>query len=75
MKIPFLLTETVKISSLDILVYAYLKRECVNANKKSDVYLKDFDDLIKFKKTFDANFNDTLAVNTEGLQEREGKQF
>ena len=60
-------TETVRLSSLDILVYAYLKREFVNANKKSDKYLKDFDDLIKFKKTFDAKFNDTLAVNTEGL--------
>ena len=47
----------------------------MNANKKSDVYLKDFDNLIKFKKTFDAKFNDTLAVNTESLQESEGEQF
>ena len=65
--------DTASLSSLDILVYAYLKRECVNANKKSDVYLKDFDNLIKFKKTFDAKFNDTLAVNTESLKESEGE--
>ena len=47
----------------------------MNADKKSDVYLKDFDNLVKFKKTFDAKFNETLAVNTESLAESEGEQF
>ena len=41
---------------------------------KSDVYLKQFENLVKFKKTFDAKFNDRLAVNTESLQEIENKE-
>ena len=51
-----------------------MRRECVNANMKSDVYLKQFENLVKFKKTFDAKFNDRLAVNTESLQEIENKE-
>ena len=32
-----------------------------------------FENLVKFKKTFDAKFNEKLAVNTESLQEIENK--
>ena len=46
----------------------------MNVNMKSDVYLKQFENLVKFKKTFDAKFNDRLAVNTESLQEIENKE-
>ena len=66
--------DTINLTSLDILAYAFLKRECVNTNKKADIYLKQFENLMKFKKTFDAKFNDKLAVNTESLQEIENKE-
>ena len=55
------------LSSLDILAYAYLKRECRNTNKLTDAYLKGFDNLIEFKKNFDARINQSLAVNAESL--------
>ena len=57
--------QTLKVTSLDIVAYSYLKREIVNVPHVQ--YLKNFQSLIDFTTNLEARLNKKCAVNQESL--------